>query len=157
MVLDTVFSPDLILTDLESTDKEEVFEELVDLYVSRYPSASRSGILSSIRAREGKLTTGIKPGIAVPHAQTEAVDSVRGVLGISREGIDYDSLDGKPVHLVFLLLSSGEGCSLHLRVLKRLSVLFDDPSFSGALLEKKNPAGVYDILCKYEGILVSMG
>jgi len=155
MVLDSVFSPDLVKVGLESADKEEVFEELVNLYVSRNPSASRSSILAGLRAREEKLSTGVKTGFAFPHAQTEEVESVVGVIGISKSGIDYDSLDGKPVNVVFLLLSSCSGCSLHLRVLKRLSVLIEDPLFLRAILDQKDADGVYSTLKRYEDILAT--
>ncbi|HNY22665.1 MAG TPA: PTS sugar transporter subunit IIA [Treponemataceae bacterium] len=155
MVLNNVFSPDLIKVGLEGTDKEEVFEELVDLYVSRNPSSSRSSILASLRAREEKQSTGIKAGFAFPHAQTEEVDSVVGIIGVSKSGIDYDSLDGKPVNVVFLLLSSCSGCSLHLRTLKRLSVLIEDPSFLRAIVDQKDGDGIYSTLKRYEDILAT--
>lgn len=155
MVLGSVFSPGLIKTDLESEDKEEVFEELVDLYVSQNPSASRAAILSALKSREDKLSTGVKTGLAIPHAQTEEVTGVRGIIGISRSGIDYDSLDGKPVHVVFLLLSSRDGCALHLRVLKRLSYLFNDPAFIAELVSQKNSDSIYNTICKFEDVLAT--
>ncbi|ULQ60360.1 PTS sugar transporter subunit IIA [Brucepastera parasyntrophica] len=138
MVLGNIFSPAVIKTNLESEDKEEVFEELVDVFVSAHPHASRSAILDSIRDREAKLSTGITYGVAVPHAQTDQVDTIQGVIGISEEGIDYDALDGKPVHLIFMILSpKEEDCSLHLRVLKRLSTLLKDPDFYQTLISQK--------------------
>jgi nitrogen PTS system EIIA component len=155
MVLNSVFSPELIKVGLESADKEEVFEELVELYVSRNPSVSRSSILTGLRCREGKLSTGVKTGFAFPHAQTEEVDSVVGIIGVSKPGIDYDSLDGKPVNVIFLLLSSASGCPLHLRVLKRLAVLIEDPSFLRAILDQKDANGVYSTLKRYEDILAT--
>ncbi|HNY17180.1 MAG TPA: PTS sugar transporter subunit IIA [Treponemataceae bacterium] len=157
MVLGSVFSPDLIKIGLESEDKDEVFEELVDLYVSSNAASSgaRQGILDAIRDREEKLSTGIKPGIAIPHAQTDEVSGVRGIIGISRAGIDYDALDGKPVHVIFLLLASSEGCALHLRSLKRLSILLDNPDFIPTLLAQKDSGGVYATLCKFESMLAS--
>lgn len=155
MVLGSVFSPVLIKADLESEEKEEVFEELVELYVSQNPSSSRTDLLSSIRMREEKLSTGVKPGVALPHARTEQVDSVVGLIGISKQGIEYDALDGKPVHIIFMLLSSPNSCALHLRVLKRLALLLEDPEFYNNLMTQKDADGIYNVICKFEDILAT--
>lgn len=155
MVLSNVFSPELIKVGLESEDKDEVFEELVELYVSRHPSASRSSLLAAVREREIKQSTGVKPGIAIPHTKTDQIDTVKGIIGISRSGIDYDSLDGKPVYLIFMLFSSENDSPLHLRTLKRLSAILDDPECYRSLMSQANPGGVYDTLCKYEDILTT--
>lgn len=155
MVLGTVFSPDLVKLDLESEDKEEAFEELVDLFVSSGLSSSRARILDAIRAREEKLSTGIKLGVALPHAQTDQVSGVKGIIGISRKGIDYDALDGKPVFIILMLLSSPDDCAFHLRALKRLSLLLDDPEFFPSLVSQKNADGVYDTICKFEDMLAT--
>lgn len=157
MVLGSVFSPDLIKMGLEGEDKEEIFEELVDLYVSSKPEllASRQGILDAIRSREEKLSTGIKAGIAIPHAQTDEVYGVQGIIGISVPGVDYDSLDGKPVHVVFMILASAEGSALHLRTLRRLAILLENIDFLPEILAQKDRGGVYATVCKYESILAS--
>lgn len=154
MVLGSIFSPERIKLDLESEDKEEVFEELVAFYVSGCPSASREIILAALREREKKLSTGIKAGIALPHIQTDQVTGVKGIIGISRTGIDYDALDGKPVHIVFMLLSSGVDFALHLRILRRLSLLIENPEFYASLVNQKDPDGVYNSICKFEDRLI---
>lgn len=89
-------------------------------------------------------------GIAIPHGKTDAVKEVRGAIGISRRGIDYDALDGKPVYLIFLLLSSPDSSELHLRVLKRLSRILNNPKFYAAAMEQTGPEALYDLVCKYE-------
>lgn len=155
MVLGNIFSTDCIKLDLESEDKEEVFEELVELFASRKTSVSRKSILEALRIRENKLSTGIKTGYALPHAKTDQIDNVTGIIGISRKGIDYDALDGKPVHIIFMILSSNDNCSFHLRVLKRLAKLIEDPTFYNMLLDQKNPADVYTGICKYEDNLTT--
>ncbi len=155
MVLGSVFSPGLIKVGLEGEDREEVFEELVELYAAGRKGVSRDAILAAVRAREDKQTTGVKPGIAFPHAQTDQVKSVVGLIGISRSGVDYDAMDGKPVHVVFLIISGVDECSMHLRVLKRLSIVLEDPDIYRNLLLQKDSIGVYETLCKYENILTS--
>lgn len=155
MILDTVFAADLIKVDLESVDKDEAFEELVDVFASANPSCSRDSILASLREREDKLSTGVKPGIAVPHARTEEVKGVRGIVGISRNGVDYDSLDGKPVHAIFMILSSKSACALQLRALKRLSFLLDNPLFLQEIVSSKNSDGVYGAICRFEDAMAA--
>ncbi len=156
MVLGRIFSPELIKIGLESEDKDETFEEMVDLFATKHQSASRDAILAVLRERESKLSTGIKTGIALPHAQSSAVPpGEHGIIGISPEGIDYDSLDGKPVHVVFMILTASEDFSMHLRILKRLAILLENPEFYDTLLEQKDAEGVYKTICRYEDMLTT--
>jgi nitrogen PTS system EIIA component len=154
MLLQDVFPPDRIKLNLESGDKDEVFEELVDVFVQRTGLGVREEILKAIYDREVKMSTGIKRGIAIPHGKTVAVDTIYGVLGISRKGIDYDSLDGEPVYILFLLVSSPKNSEQHLKILKRLAILLDNPQFYQDLLQAPDPAGAHKIIQKYENLLM---
>ncbi len=150
MVLGEALSPKAIKINLESVEKDEVFEELIEELVSITPGLDRQTVLKAVLERESKMSTGVLPGIAVPHGKTTAVKGVKGVIGISREGIEYDSLDGKPVHVVILLLSSPESSELHLRVLKHLARLLENASFYNELMTQKSAQDVYDLVCRYE-------
>lgn len=151
MLIRDVFPADRIRIGLESESKDELFEELVDVYVAaKRDFSDRAAILASIQEREALMSTGIKKGIAVPHGKTTAVSGVQGVLGVSRKGIDYDSLDGQPVYLVFLLLSSPDISDNHLRVLKKLAVLLENPAFEAELAQATNPEGAFQVLKRYE-------
>ena len=118
--------------------------------VSVNPSLDRSVALAAVKEREAKMSTGIMSGIAVPHAKTSAVTDVQGAIGISRSGIDYDALDGKPVHLIVLILSGADSTELHLRVLKRLARLLENSEFYAELMEQKTAEAAYNVFCKYE-------
>ena len=150
MLLDKVFNPKAVNIDLKSEDKDEVFEELIEELVSVNPSLDRSVALAAVKEREAKMSTGIMSGIAVPHAKTSAVTDVQGAIGISRSGIDYDALDGKPVHLIVLILSGADSTELHLRVLKRLARLLENSEFYAELMEQKTAESGYNVFCKYE-------
>ncbi len=150
MVLGEALSPKAIKIDLESVDKDEVFEELIEELVTVVPGLDRQTALRAVLDRESKMSTGVLPGIAVPHGKTDAITGVKGVIGISRDGIEYDSLDGKPVHIIILLLSSPDASELHLRILKHLARLLESPSFFNELLAQKSPQDVYDFVCRYE-------
>ncbi|MCX7038379.1 MAG: PTS sugar transporter subunit IIA [Spirochaetes bacterium] len=153
--LQDLLAPSRIKRRLEAEDKGEVFEELVDLLVTQYGLDSRDAILDAIRRREEKMSTGIKRGIAIPHAKTPFTKGVIGVLGISEHGIDYESLDGEPVHLLFLLVSSEEDAGSHLSVLKKIALLVENPDFYAEVLKAADPEQVSKVIRKYEEILDS--
>ncbi len=135
---------------LEAEDKAEVFEELVDLLVTQYGLEWRDEILEAIQRREAKMSTGIKTGIAIPHAKTSFTRGVMGVLGISPRGVDYESLDGEPVHMLFLLVSSETDPATHLAALKKIALLVEDPGFYRDALAAADPEKVHGVIDRYE-------
>lgn len=156
MFLHDVFQPQFIKVNLEAEDKDEAFEELVDHFCQAASSHARGEILEALRVREAKMSTGIQKGIAIPHGNTNAVDTVRGVLGISSKGIDYDALDGEPVYLLFMLIAPDKDSEKHLRILQRLAELLGNPQFSQDLQTQKDPQGAYKVICKYEDMLIAV-
>ncbi|MDR2160332.1 MAG: PTS sugar transporter subunit IIA [Treponema sp.] len=156
MFLREVFPPELIKVDLEAEDKEEAFEELVDHFCQVQGSNAREEILEALREREAKMSTGIHKGIAIPHGKTNAVENVYGVLGISRRGIDYDALDGEPVYLLFMVLAPQKDSEKHLRILKRMAELLENPQFYMDLVSQKDPQSAHGIIRKYEDVLIAL-
>jgi len=153
ILLQDLFTPPRIKTNLEADDKDEVFEELVDLLVNQYRLECRDEILDAIRRREEKMSTGIKRGIAIPHAKTGLTKGIIGVIGVSPRGIDYEALDGEPVHLLFLLVSSEEDAGAHLAVLKKIALLVDSSSFYEEAIGAREPDALHRVLRKHEEIL----
>jgi PTS system fructose-specific IIC component/PTS system nitrogen regulatory IIA component len=156
MFLYTVFPPECIKIDLEAEDKDEAFEELVDYFCQAEKSNAREEILEALREREAKMSTGIHKGIAIPHGKTNAVDSVKGVLGISRKGVDYDALDGEPVYLLFMIIAPQKDSEKHLRILKRLAELLENPQFYMELQSQRDAQGAFKIIGKYEDVLTAL-
>jgi PTS system fructose-specific IIC component/PTS system nitrogen regulatory IIA component len=154
MLLHDLFTPEFIAVDLQAEDKEEVFEEMVDRFCQTIKSGAREEILEALRQRETKMSTGIQKGIAIPHAKTNAVDKVYGMLGISRKGIDYEALDGNPVYLVFLVLGPTGDSERHLKVLQRMAELLTTPQFFLDIAAQWDAQSVYGVLKKYEEIAV---
>ena len=150
MILGQVFSPRAINVNLVSEDKDEVFEEMIEEFIALQPNLDRTEILDSIQEREDKMTTGIMPGIAVPHGKSSVFSGIKGAVGLSINGIDYDSLDQKPVHAVFMLISPVENSEDHLQVLKVLAKILEDPRFFRRLMSSKTPEEVYDTICSFE-------
>jgi PTS system fructose-specific IIC component/PTS system nitrogen regulatory IIA component len=155
MFLNEIYRPEFIKIGLEAEDKEEVFEELTDHFCRTAKTNAREEILKAIRERESKMSTGIRQGIAIPHGKTTAVDQLYGVLGISKTGVDYDALDGKPVYILFLILAPEKDTEKHLQVLKRLAELLDNPQFYTDLAAQNSSQGAYMIIKKYEDILLN--
>lgn len=155
MLLQQVFTPGRIKIGLESEEKDELFEELVDLVASHDKRAfPRIAVLAAVRDREGKMSTGIKKGIALPHGKAEGVEGLVGAIGVSRRGIDYAALDGEPVYLVFLLVSSPNESELHLRALKRLARLLDDAEFYTELVACETSEQAFGVIKNYEDLLI---
>jgi PTS system fructose-specific IIC component/PTS system nitrogen regulatory IIA component len=156
MFLYELFPPELIIVGLESGDKDEAFEEMVDRFCQVERSDAREEILDALRDREVKMSTGIQKGIAVPHGKTDVLGKMYGVLGISKRGIDYESLDGEPVYVLFMLLSSHKDTEKQLRVLKRLAQLLDNTQFFTDLVAQRDAQGVSGVIKKYEDVLIAL-
>jgi len=153
MILQDVFLPEFIKVDIEAEDKDEAFEELVAHYCNADKNNAHEEVLSSILRRELKMSTGIHKGIAVPHGKTEAVKTLRGVLGISQKGVQYDALDGEPVYLLFMLISPLEDSEKYLRLLKHLSELIEIPQFQIELQAQNDPQKAFKVIRKFEELL----
>lgn len=149
MILQKAFRPSTIRIGLESEDKDELFEELVDILARSYPldkAFPREAVLQGIQQREKKMSTGIAKGVAVPHATITGLDGLHGVLGVSRKGIDYEALDGEPVYLVFLLVSPPSETELHLQVLRQIALILQDHDLLASLLNSQSSENAYEIL-----------
>ena len=155
MFLYEAFPPELIKVGLEAEDKDEAFEELVDLFCQAGKSDARKEILDALRLREAKMSTGIRKGIALPHGKTPELKGVHGILGISKKGLEYDSLDGEPVYLIFMVLAPFTDSENYLRLLKRLADLLGNSQFYADILAQNNASSANAIIRKYEDIYIA--
>lgn len=149
-MLGTFFKPEFINVNLESTDKDELFEEMVELFVRGGAGIDRAAVLDSLFLRETKMTTGIMPGVAIPHAVCPGIEGAKCAVGVSRAGIEYGSLDGKPVHIVFMLLFGEHDTELHLKILQKLSLILQNEEVRNSFINFTNPQELYEALCKDE-------
>jgi PTS system fructose-specific IIC component/PTS system nitrogen regulatory IIA component len=148
--LQDIFQTDRIRLHLEATEKDGVFEELVDFLITTCHVTGRDDMLKLLRERENKMSTGLFRGIAVPHGKIDAIGSIVGVLGISDKGIDYDALDKTPVHLVFLFLSDRNNTQGHLELLTRISGIAGRPAFFDEIRKANTPLSAHQIIIEYE-------
>ncbi len=120
-----------ITADLKSAKKDEVLREIVDMLIAAgdIDKANRTKVIDALMERESLGSTAIGQGIAIPHAKTDAVSKLVGAFALSRKGVDFDSLDGEPVFIFFLLLAAQDSAGPHLKALARISRLFKDKYF----------------------------
>jgi PTS system fructose-specific IIA component/PTS system nitrogen regulatory IIA component len=139
---------DAICPQLISEDKEAVITELVDALVSagRIEQKDRVDIVAAIMKREELGSTGIGRGVAVPHTKHPSVERLVGTVGISMDGVDFDSLDGERVHLLFLLVSPPDRPGEHLKALENVSRQLRDDVFCRFLKQSKTVEDVSQLL-----------
>lgn len=129
----------VIKIGLQSEDKEELFEEMVQLLVEAGRLKNRNAALGALIEREAKMTTGIARWIGLPHGKVEDVDNLIIALGVSKKGIEYDSLDGEPVYIVLLVLAEIDNPGPHIEALAEISRLFALPGFTEKMRAAKTP------------------
>ncbi|WP_044640051.1 PTS fructose transporter subunit IIABC [Risungbinella massiliensis] len=137
MRITDLLKKDTIIMDLKAKTKAEVIDELVDQLASADRLHDREEFKEAILAREGTGTTGIGDGIAIPHAKTKAVKTPSICFAKSEQGIDYEALDGKPVHFFFMIAASESANDDHLETLSALSMMLLDSGFRQKLEQVK--------------------
>lgn len=124
-----------ILPDIKSVKKEDIINELVDALINAgdIDKRCRNKLIEALMARESLGSTAIGQGVAIPHAKSECVSKLLGAFGLSRKGVDFDSLDGEPAYIFFLLVASQDSAGPHLKALARISRLLKDKYFRDGL------------------------
>lgn len=150
MNINELLKKDVMIMDLKATTKEGVIDEMVqDLYDHGYITdidTFKKGIL----AREAQTSTGLGDGIAMPHAKNEAVKEATVVFAKSNQGVDYESLDGQPAYLFFMIAAPANANDTHLQALAALSRLLINPEFIQQLKDAKTPDEVQQLFAQAE-------
>lgn len=141
-------SVEAIRSELKSDDKETVISELVQslLDAGEINAAEKDDIVAAIMKREELGSTGIGRGVAVPHTKHPSVNKLVGTVGVSPDGVDFESLDGERVQLFFLLVSPPERPGDHLRALENISRQLRDDAFCRFLKQSKTPDDIKQLL-----------
>ena len=147
MTLSNLLSEGQICPSLRATERWEAIADLVDMLVEtgKIAAGDREIVLESIRQREQTMSTGIGLGIAIPHASTDRVTEVVAAFGRSEAGIDFDSLDGAPVHFIVLFVVPKDQFQTHLRTLSAIAKFLNDPVVRKNLAEAKTAADIYAV------------
>lgn len=152
MTISSIFRHESIVADLKSRTKDEVFRELVGHLVPLCPGVSREALLAGLVDRERQMTTGIASHVALPHTHIPGLAKTVGILGVSRPGIEYQSLDGEPVHLVFCLVGDEDNPDAHIKVLRSLALLLTNPDFYPSMMKAKGPRDLATTLEQFEAL-----
>ncbi|MBP9865008.1 MAG: PTS sugar transporter subunit IIA [Candidatus Omnitrophica bacterium] len=139
-----------IKMDVESSEKEDVLKELVDVLAEVKDVGDKKLILKALVDRENLGSTGIGQGIAIPHGKTDKVKEIVAVLGISRKGVNFDALDGESVYLFFLLVAPKDNPGPHLKALAQISRLLRDSFFCELIKRCQTPEEVFELIRKEE-------
>lgn len=126
MKISSILEKDNIIMNLKSKNKKSVIVEMINYLYKNKKIAETEHPIQAVMEREKIGTTGMGQGVAIPHGRTTAVNDLVASFGISREGIDFEALDGEKVHLVFLLLSPLKSTGKHLKALATISRIFSD-------------------------------
>ena len=137
-----------ISVDLQAKDKEGVIREMVQLLVKagEIKPAEEEKIVPVLLAREALGSTGIGQGVGIPHGKSNVVRQLVGAFGVSRRGVNFDSLDGEAAQIFFLLLAPEDSAGPHLKALARISRLLKDRYFRESLKEAKEEKQVIRII-----------
>jgi len=146
MKLLEILSPTVVKVGIKSLDKEEAFEELIDLLVQAGKVKDRERALQAIYTREEMRSTGIGNGVAIPHGKDESIEQITAAAGTSTEGIEFDAIDGQPVHLVFLVLAEANNPGPHLQTLSEIATCLNVPETYEKLIHARTPGDFLGVL-----------
>ena len=146
MLLTQILRQKCVKVPLEGNDKESVITELVELLDANGVLLDKEIALDAVFTREHTRSTGIGSGIAIPHGKCKAVKELVMAFGIASEGIDFASVDGKPVTIVILLVSPADQTGPHIQALARISRLMLDEEFRQSLEKSTSSDELYELL-----------
>ena len=151
-MLDKMLVKDCIKLNLNAKNKIEVIDELVDVLYNAGRLNDKDEFRKTILNREEQSSTGLEEGIAIPHGKSSSVKIPTVAFGLSREGIDYDSLDGEPSKLFFMIAAPADATDSHIETLSQLTSLLLDDDIREQLLKVKTEQEVLDILLKEDNV-----
>ncbi|MFO1463207.1 MAG: PTS sugar transporter subunit IIA [bacterium] len=143
MKITNILRVESIIPELQSQDKNGVIRELAEAVIRSEPSLSVDRLYEVLLEREKLGSTGIGSGVAIPHGKLPNLERIVAAFGRSKAGIDFDSQDGEPAHLFFVLVAPENTAGLHLKALAKLSRLLKDAQFRQKLMEVPDAAAIY--------------
>jgi fructose-specific phosphotransferase system IIA component len=148
--LSDVLTKERIIINLTGKDKYNVLEEMVQMARASEKVTNETDLLKKVTEREKIKSTGIGGGIGIPHAQTSGVRDIIACLGISEPGIEFNAIDGKPVHLIFLIATNERTDSKYLGLLSRIARLFMDEPFKQRIMKSTSPEEIMTLIIEKE-------
>lgn len=140
-----VLQKEAILADLKSKDKKGILEEMATP-LAGIAHITRDSLVKVLMERERLGSTGIGGGIGIPHGKLKNLDSLALGFGLSKKGVDFESMDGRPTHIFFLLVTPESSTGLHLKLLARISRILKNDIFKEKLMNAGNRDEIYEAI-----------
>ena len=144
MKISDILTENLVATGLAGESKKEIIDAMIELVATSPKVLDREKVRKAIFEREEIMSTGVGNGFAIPHGKTDAVTDIVAAFAVTASPIDYQSLDEKPVRLVFLLVGKDNLVGPHIKLLSRISRLMNKEEFRKRLLELKTPQEILE-------------
>ena len=145
MKISDILSPDVIEVNLDVKDKEDSLNKIITLASKSKKILDLNKVSETILEREKLVSTGVGKGFAIPHGKTDAISDIVAAFVITKDPIDFDSIDGEPVRFIFLLVGKETLLNTHIKLLSRISRLMNKDEFRAKLLEAKTKEEVLKI------------
>ena len=146
MKLSELLEENNIIPDLKAKDKKGALEELAQAMVSQKPYLDKGALVKVLLERERLGSTGIGDGVAIPHGKFHGIEQPIISFGRSRKGLDFESMDGEPVYLFFLLVAPENSASIHLKALAKIARILKNSSFRKVLIEAQTQKEIYETI-----------
>ncbi|MGQ0504367.1 MAG: PTS sugar transporter subunit IIA [Myxococcaceae bacterium] len=140
--------PNAVVADLSAGSKPGVLKELCGSLALAYPALKAERLVEVLQERERLGSTGIGEGVAIPHGKLPGLSGLLATFGVSRQGVDFEAIDGKKTHLFFALVAPENSAGIHLKALARISRLFKNPRFRASILEAQTPTDIYELIAR---------
>ncbi|MBZ0200310.1 MAG: PTS sugar transporter subunit IIA [Ignavibacteriaceae bacterium] len=150
MKLYELLKKEFVIADLKGAKKEDVISEMIDLFKQDPRVNDIDKVHECVLEREKIMSTGVGKGFAIPHGKTNSVNDILAAFGKTKREIEYGSLDGNPVHLVFLLVGKDNLVSTHIKLLSRISRMMNKDEFRNQLLEAGTSEEIIELFKKEE-------
>jgi fructose-specific phosphotransferase system IIA component len=150
MKISDILSTDVIAVNMDGADKEDAIKKIIDLAAKSGKILDLDKVSQTIFEREKLVSTGVGKGFAIPHGKTDSISDVVAAFAITKEPIDFDSIDGEPVRFIFLLIGKENLLNTHIKLLSRISRLMNKDEFRERLLEADSPEEVLKIFREEE-------
>lgn len=151
MKIAEMLKKDYVIESLTTSTKKDALRELAQVILHDHPQYETETVVKVLLDREKLGSTGIGDGIAIPHGKLAMLDRLVVSFGRSLEGIDFNAMDGRPVHLFFLLLAPENSAGLHLKALAKISRMLKDDSFRRQLIDAGTKEELYRIIEEKDG------
>ncbi len=150
MQLTDILKPDCVKVPLDAADKQAAIYELIDLLAERGHVVNTEALKQAVWHRETTRTTGIGHGLAIPHGKSDCCDSLVMAIGKPRQPINFQSIDGKPVNVIILLVSPADQTGPHIQALAHISRMMTNDEFRAAIRNAATAEVVYQLIEKHD-------